>query len=208
MSLRAPSVAVFAALAAVTLLPGCAALGALTGGGASRDAYELRGNLPPDRAAARSPLHVIVEPPMVSGALDTQRILIRPNRFQAQYLPDGEWTDTPAKMLQTALVREIDGTGAFAYVGREPLGAGGDYALVTEITDFQPELTQGGAVENHLRVSAKMVREADVTVIAQRVFEVRVPASSTATAALVPALDAGMNRITGEMTGWALSVLR
>lgn len=204
MSLRP----LFAALAAVSLLPGCAAIGALTGGGSARDAYELRGNLPPDRAAARSPLHVIVEPPIVSGALDTQRILIRPNRFQAQYLPDGEWTDTPAKMLQTALVREIDGTGAFAYVGREPLGAGGDYALVTEITDFQPELTAAGAVENHLRVSAKMVREVDVTVIAQRVFEARVPAGSTATTALVPALDAGMNRITGEMTGWALSVLR
>lgn len=199
--------ALLAALALLTFLPGCAALGALTGGGASRDAYELRGNLPPARTAARSGLHVIVEPPVVAGSLDTERILIRPNRIQAQYLPDGEWTDTPARMLQTALVREIDGTGAFRYVGREPLGAGGDYALLTEITDFQAELGPGGVVVNHLRISARLVRERDVEVVAQQLFEASVPAASTATTDLIPALDTAMNAVVGQMTAWTVATL-
>lgn len=197
-----------AALAVLILLPGCAALGALAGGGgAARDAYELRGNLPPDRPGARSALHVIVEPPVAGGSLDTERILIRPNRVQAQYLPDGEWTDTPARMLQSALVREIDGTGAFRYVGREPLGAGGDFALLTEITDFQAELGPQGQVATHLRISARLVREMDLEVVAQQVFEVSVPAGSTATADLIPALDAAMNQIVARMTAWTVATL-
>jgi len=204
MSLHAARLALM--LAALAALPGCAAISALSGGPA-RDAYELRGNLPAARPAARTRLHVIVEPPIVAGALDTERILIRPNRLQAQYLPDGAWTDPPAEMLQTALVREIDATGAFRYVGREPLGAGGDYALLTEITDFQPEVTEGGGIVVRLRVVARLVRESDVEVVANRMFETTVPAASTATLALVAALDAGMNRVVGEMAAWTVGAL-
>lgn len=194
-------------LSAMLALSGCSVLSALGKATASLDAYELRGNLPPVTETRRSQLHVIVEPPIVSGALDTDRILIRPNRLQAQYLPDGRWTDTPAKMLQSALVREIDGTGAFGYVGREPLGGGGDYAVVTEITDFQPEVVTDGQIEDHIRVATKLVRERDVAVVAQRVFEVRVPAASTNTPHLIASLDAAMARIVGEIVSWTVANL-
>ncbi|MRX50531.1 hypothetical protein GI374_08760 [Paracoccus sp. S-4012] len=195
------------ALAAVSLMPGCAALGALGGGGPPRDAYELRGPLPGERPPARTSLHVIVEPPIVTGALDTDRILIRPNRLQAQYLPDGNWTDKPAEMLQAALVRAIDGSGAFRYVGREPLGLGGDYALVTEITDFQAEVGSDGRVTDRLRVSAKLVRESDVDVIAQRIFDVAVPVASSGTLDIVAALDGAMTAIVAQMTEWTVATL-
>lgn len=192
-------------LICLTFLAGC---GGLLGGGPARDAYELRGNIAPAPQAARPrALHLIVEPPIVAGSLDSDRILIRPNARQAQYLPDAAWTDTPAAMVQTALVREIDATGAFLYVGREPLGAGGDYALLTEIVDFQPEITDAGVV-THLRINARLVRESDLRIAGIRSFQARIPTANTDTANLIAALDLGMAQITGQMTGWVLGLAR
>jgi len=205
--IRAARLALLLLLASA--LTGCAAFGALRRAVTPLDAYELRVEGPSERAAARSRLHVIVEPPIVTGALDTERILIRPSPLQAQYLPDGQWTDTPAAMLQSALVVGIDATGAFRYVGREPLGPGGDYALITEITDFQAELVGPRKdVLTHLRVSARLVRESDIEVVASRVFEVRTPALSNATLHIVAALDRGMAEVVDSMAAWTVATLR
>lgn len=198
----------FLALPVIALLGGCSAISALNSAAKPLDAYELRGNQPPEIVSRRSNLHVIIEPPVVGGALDTDRILIRPTRLQAQYLPDGRWTDKPADMLRTTMVREIDATGAFRYVGRTPLGAGGDYAVLTEITDFQAELTPPDDIAGtHLRVSAKIVREADLQIVAQRVFETRSPAASTETDDLVTSLDRGLSDIVGQITVWVVGAL-
>lgn len=187
-------------LLAMLMLSGCAALGALNK--TPLDAYELRGNLPPDRPAQASGVQLVVEPPVVGESLKTDRILIRPSRLQAQYLPDGRWTEAPSEMLRTALVRELGATGRYGYVGREPLGGAGDHALLTEITDFNPELRADGRVVTHLRVSARLVREMDIRDTRSRVFEVSRPAKSTATPDLIVAMDAAMSEIVAAIVGW------
>lgn len=194
-----------ALICATAALPGCGAIGALNKAGRTLDAYELRGELPPARPPAPGGLHLIVEPPVVAASLDTDRILIRPNRLQVQYLPDARWSDPPAKMVQAALVRQLDATGRFGYVGRTPLGAGGDVALISDIIDFEAEVGAGGAVTTRLRVSARLVQESDLRIRAARSFEVSVPARSTDTADLVAAMDAAMTRLVGQMVGWAVA---
>jgi cholesterol transport system auxiliary component len=123
--------------ATIALLPGCSALSALSGAATPLDAYDLNAPVNPVQARNTSSGQLVVEIPTAPGALTTDRILIRPHPLQAAYLPDGKWAEEAPIMLQTLMVRSFEDSNAFRYVGRRPLGGAGDYALLTELTDFQ-----------------------------------------------------------------------
>lgn len=191
------------ALTALTLLPGCAALSALSGG-PNRDVYELRPLSDAPRKCGRGRLaELVIEEPKARGTLNTERIMIRPNALQTQYLPDAQWGDTAPITLQNLLVRGLGAYDAFTHVGRAPLGSAGDYALISEIEDFNAEVAGKGAVVK-LSVNAQIVREMDSTVVARGNFHASSPAASTRTADLIPAFDAAGQQLQVQMTDWAL----
>lgn len=140
---------------------------------------------------------LVVEEPKARGTLNTERIMIRPNALQTQYLPDAQWGDTAPITLQNLLVRGLGAYDAFTHVGRAPLGTAGDYALISEIEDFNAEVS-GKAAVIKLSVNAQLVREMDATVVARGNFRASSPAASTRTADLIPAFDAAGQRFRGR----------
>lgn len=190
-------------------LAGCAAVSAIGDAATPLDAFDLR--LPPGTGprAAGGPLGraLIVEVPEVAGALDTDRILIRPTPLQAQYLPGVRWSDSVALMMQTLLLRNIEDSGAVRYVGRRPLGAGGDFALMGNLTDFQAEMDVADNVLVRIRLNARLVREDDAIVVASRVFEAVQPAASPDAQPLVEAFNAAAARLVPEASVWALRAI-
>jgi cholesterol transport system auxiliary component len=204
-----PMIRSLALLAALSFLGACSAISALGTATAPLDAYEVRstGDLP---RAAGGPVSrdLIVEEPTAGGALDTDRILIRPTPLQAQYLPGARWTDTVPVMVQTLMVRGLQETGAVRFVGRRPIGLGGDFALLTEITDFHATVAPDGAtVTTRIRFVANMVRESDAQVVASRVFQVDAVAPSTETIDIVQALDQSMARLMPDFVRWATAAI-
>ncbi len=187
-------------------LSGCGAIAALDDASTPLEIYELQ-TPPIQPSTARGPLELVVEPPIASGALSTERIMIRPAPLQAQYLPGVRWSDEAPAMLQTLLVRSLSETGAFASVGRAPLGAQGDYALLGELTDFQAQGTESGAAVR-IRIMLRLVRERDASVVAARTFEVTEPAADTETDTLVAAFDRGTSRILAEVLPWVVGATR
>ena len=160
------------AFAATAMLSGCSALSALSGAATPLDDYDLTAPANPVTARATSSRQLVVELPTAPGALSNDRILIRPHPLQAAYLPDGKWAEDVPVMLQTLLVRSFEDTGAFRYVGRNPLGASGDYALLTELTDFQAEAAPDGkSATIRLRLTARMIREDDARVTRRHAFQ-------------------------------------
>ena len=157
-----------AAILALTLaLPGCGALSALSGGPAL-DVFELRAPDETPKSCGRGRrAELVVEEPKARGTLDTERIMIRPNALQTQYLPDAQWGDTVPVTLQNLLVRSFSPYDAFTHVGRAPLGTAGDFALISEIRDFNAEVAGKGAIVR-LSVDAQLVREMDASVTARR----------------------------------------
>lgn len=196
-----------AALLVLTLtLPGCAALRALEGE-PDRDVFELRPPSDAPRTCGRGRLaELVIEPPKARGTLDTDRIMIRPNQLQTQYLPDARWGDTVPVALQTLLVRGFAVYDAFTHVGRAPLGAAGDYALISEINDFNAEVAGQGAVIK-LSVDAQMVREMDARVVSRGHFTATAQAATTKTADLIPAFDAAGQQLVAQMTDWGLGAV-
>lgn len=195
-------------LATLALLPGCSALSALSGAATPLDNYDLAapstGVEARGRAVARQ---LVVELPTAPGALSTDRILIRPNPLQAAYLPDAQWAEETPVMVQTLMVRAIEDTNAFRYVGRRPLGASGDYALVTELTDFQAEEAEGDTATIRLRLTARLVREEDAAILSSRTFTASALAPSTDTADLVQSFNQANQELLGALTVWVLDTL-
>lgn len=191
----------------VLALTGCSTITALGEATTTLDVYELRAADQP-RAARQSGDHLIVELPNATGALDTDRIMIRPNALQAQYLPDVRWSDPAPAMVQTLMLRSLESTDAVSFVGRRPLGPGGDYAVLTELVDFQAEVDPGGETATvRLGMIVRLLRERDTRVVASRTFTASAQAASTDTAEVVTAFDAAADALMTAFTGWTLSSL-
>ncbi len=197
----------FAMLAA--LLSGCGAISAIGEATTPLDAYELRA--PGEGPVARGrPLQrdLVIEIPNASGALDTDRIMIRPNPLQAQYLPRARWSDPAPVMLQTLMLRSIENTNALRFVGRRPLGGAGDFALIAELTDFHAELIpKTDEAMIRMRMIARIVRESDASIIAMRTFSSSAPAESVETLALVESFNTAVEPLMQDLARWVLASL-
>ncbi|WP_333713005.1 ABC-type transport auxiliary lipoprotein family protein [Yoonia sp.] len=189
------------------LAPGCGAISALDSASEPLEVYELRAPSL-QTAVRRSRTELVVEEPTASGALAVERIMIQPRPLQAQYLPGVRWADTAPTMLQTLLVRSLTETGALGSVGRRPVGTIADFAVLSELTDFQAETADGNrGAEIVVRASFRIVRERDARVIATRTFERREQADDTGVETIVPAFDRATSALIAEVVPWILGQL-
>lgn len=197
----------FALLAALAAVTGCSALSVFEEASTPLAVYDLRA--PDDGPVARSgPLarDVTIELPTASGVLQTDRIMIRPDSVQAQYLPGVRWGDEVPVMMQTLMLRALENTGALRYVGRRPLAGQSDFAVVTELVDFHAQAAGEGAVIS-IRMTTRIVRERDARIIASRTFQTDAQAGSTQTDALIAAFDAATDAALLEFADWVIRSL-
>jgi cholesterol transport system auxiliary component len=200
------------ALALALALPPLAACGAITAIGDATTPLEVFVlNAPRDvpmRQGAPLRLDIIVEEPTTGGALATERIMIQPSSLQAQYLPGVRWSEPAPQLVQTLMLRTLDATGAFQFVGRSPLGPGGDFAIVTELVDFQAVLgPDGDGATVEVGMIARIVRERGVSIVATRTFAASAAASSLEDADLVAAFDTAAGQVVSDFAAWTLSTL-
>lgn len=204
MRLSIPSTLLILLLA----LPGCSTISALGQASATLQIYELRTPALTSQAGRRRNVELVIEEPVASGALATERIMIRPGPLQAQYLPGARWADPAPAMLQTLLLRSFAESAALGSVGRRPVGTIGDYALLSELTDFQAEATsETGTTEVRLRLIVRLVNERSSRVLATRTFSVTEAATSSQTEPVVAAFDRASARLIGEIVPWVLARL-
>lgn len=198
----------FTALAAAALLSGCSAISALNGAATPLQSYDLQA--PGDAPVARSTLarQLVVEVPTAPGGLMTERIMIRPRPLQAQYLTDGQWGSEAPLMMQTLIVRTLEDSNGFRYVGRRPLGSFGDYVLISELTDLHAEAAaEGDGATIRVRLTARLVRESDASVLSTRTFNTSFPVATTETIDLVEGFNSATQLMLKDLSGWVLSTL-
>jgi cholesterol transport system auxiliary component len=198
-----------ALLLAAAALAGCSAIAALDRAATPVDAHELRvpGDVPRARSARNAQL--VVETPVAGGAIDTDRILVRPGATRVAYLPDARWSAAAPEMLQTAMVGTFLESGGFRFVGRRPLGARGDVALVSELTAFGAHVAPGreagqGTAEVRVALVATLVREGDGDILATRRFARTAAIPDTSTAAILAGFDAASAALLRDLAAWVL----
>lgn len=192
----------------VITVSGCGALGAVDEAAAPLDAFTLGAIDGAD--VAGTDLHIVVEMTESAGALATDRILIKPNPIQAQYLPAGRWTDPAPVLMQTLLITSLQNSGGFLRVGRNGAGLLPDYTVLSDLQDFQAEAAADGSLtwSVTVRLSLSIVRESDRRIIGTRQFTASAPAATDDTAALVNAFHTAVSEILGDGVAWVLGQTR
>lgn len=190
-------------LLALAATGGCAAVSAISSASQPLDAYALT-PLAGASGATRGSRHVVVEAPSASGAIATDRILVKPTPLQAAYLPGSRWVDPVPAMVQTLLVQSLQASGAFRLVSREPAGLFPDNTLLTEIRAFQAE-PDGDAYRVRVALTLTLVREADGVVVASRNVERTALSPTARPLAIAAAFDAATGAALREAVSWAAS---
>lgn len=188
-----------AVLAATLSLGGCGAVSSLSRASESLDTYTLS-PLPGQGGGGSG--HVVVETATAGGALATDRILIKPSRVQAQYLPDARWSEPAPVLVQSLLVGSLQNAGGFRLVARDAAGLVPDFTLMTELRDFQAEAPPGQAPVVKVGLTLTLIRESDRAIAASRRVDARAPAASDATGDIVMAFESAVTQALSEAAPW------
>ena len=193
-------------LMSLALLSGCSALGAVSEATARLDAYTLSPASFQTTKGGGS-RHLVVELPTAAGALATDRTLVKPVPFQAQYLPDGRWSEPAPALIQTLLVASFQNAGGFRLVGRDGAGLLPDYTLMTELQEFQAEPSGPGPGAMTVKVAMMMtlIRESDRRIVASRRFASTAEAATDDSLPLVSAFDGALKKVMQEAVLWTRS---
>lgn len=190
----------------LALLSGCGALGAVSDATARLDAYTLTPATYSDSPAGGS-RHLVVELPTTAGALATDRILVKPIPYQAQYLPDGRWSEPAPTLVQTLLVASFQNAGGFRLVGRDGAGLMPDYTLMTELQAFQaePDAAVAEALTVQVKVMMTLIREEDRRIVVTRAFSATAAVPTDDSLPVVAGFDRALQEVLRQAVAWTVA---
>jgi cholesterol transport system auxiliary component len=191
-------------LAPFAALPGCASL--IPGPGAPPQMYVLT---PKSTFVAELPKvewQLLVDMPAASAELDTTRIVLSRSPVTIDYFADAAWPDRAPAMVQTLIIESFENTGKILAVGRESVGLRADYILKPELRRFQAVYDGVGAPTIWVRLGARVIVVPEGRIIAQDLFESRIPAEQNTMPAIVAAYDEALGAVMKRLVTWVLTL--
>jgi cholesterol transport system auxiliary component len=193
---RAPALfPVFLALA------GCGG-GLLGPSGAPPALYVLH---PPSAPAPGRPSswQLVVESPQATLDLDSARIAVAPTSSRIDYYAGVAWADRPPAMLQELLLQSFEASGRLVAAQRRAGDVRADFELATDIEDFEAEPGPGGA-RPHIRLTARLIRTRDRTIVAARTFDASADAGPGIDA-VIGGFDEAIGEILTQIVDWTVT---
>ncbi len=149
---------------------------------------------------------LVVEQPLSSGTLATQRIALNQNPVQIEYFAGARWTEQAPRLVQTLLVESFENSNKIVAVGRMAIGLRSDFNLKSELREFQAEYGKEGEPPTiRVRVNTKLIQQAKRQIIASRTFESLIQAEDTSMRAIVGAFDRALGKVIKKIVGWTLT---
>jgi cholesterol transport system auxiliary component len=184
-------------------LTGCSAISSIQSASKPLDTFELTPLPAGAVATTRGRRHLEVALPTATGALSSDRILIKPTPLQIESLPDGKWVNDATELVQLLLVRSLANAGRFALVTAEGLGPPPDYVLMTDLQAFQAEVV-GDQVTVVIRMTMTLLRDTDDAVISSRSFSNTTGVSGTSAEMIAAAFEKTMTEQLTDVTSWII----
>lgn len=144
-----------------------------------------------------------VDVPVAQAGLNTSRIAIRRTPVRLDYFEGVNWSDAAPRVIQTLLVESFENSQRIVGVGRQDVALRADYALVTELREFQAE-TIGGKPEARVRLHAKLIRLPRRIIVAGTSAEAVVPAKGESVDEFVHAFDDALGKVLKQIVSWSL----
>lgn len=187
--------------ATLSALAGCSALTGLQTASKPLDTFELTPLPAGTVTAARSGRHLEVALPTATGALSSERIVIKPTANEVQSLPGSRWVNETTELVQLLLVRSLANSGRFALVTSAGTGPVPDYVLLTDLQAFQAEVG-AETVSVVIRSTMTLLRSVDGAVVASRSFANEMEVPDTSAENVVAAFDAAMTQQMTDVVRW------
>jgi cholesterol transport system auxiliary component len=171
----------------------------------------LAGSKPPatyDLVAPRSfsakprpaPWQLVVYEPTAVHALETNRLMVRPQADQVSYYKGVAWSDRLPRLVQARIIETFQNSGAVKAVS----SGTGQYALVTDLRAFQIDVTSGKA-HAEIEIFAKLVNTGSGKVVATKGFSARVPATTDSPGDAIAALNQAFTEVLQDTMTWVAS---
>lgn len=201
-----PNLRVAVVVLVSAMVGGCTPEINLFGGGDPASLYNLT---PAGGSNASQPgvdWALFIDIPSAESALDTDRIAMRPSPNELRYFADVRWVDRAPRMLRSLLVQSFENSGRIRSVTGEVTGLPYDYSLKVELRAFHAEIADPRAAPRiKLRLNAKIIRRAPISLVATRNFELQETASGTDMAAIIDAYDGITRRMLRDVVSWTFA---
>lgn len=191
------------AFAAMAALGGCA----LPGSGEPPQLYTLTPKTTFETPLPTVEWQLIVERPVASAGLNTQRIALQRTPVTLDYFANADWTDTAPDMVQSLLIESFESTGKIKAVSRESTQLRPDYELQLELREFQAEYDRGGGEPPQIRVrlNGKLIRMPDRSIVGNDTIERTVRANGNSMESIVLAFDDALGKVMKRIVEWTLT---
>ncbi len=187
------------------MLTACGSLIELPGSGAPPKLYSLNAAADFDPPAQMQDWRILVDEPMASRAIDTDRIAVRPSDIEIKYYANARWSDRAPRLVQNLLIESLENSGAVELAGRGPSGLRAQYLLSGSLVDFQTEYQSGDAVV-HIRLKLNLVEQKSGRVLAAKTFE-QTQETGVQTRSVIMTFNDVFGLIQKEAVTWALDVI-
>jgi cholesterol transport system auxiliary component len=151
---------------------------------------------------------LVIEVPVTSEALDTHQIALGHGALLVDYYAHARWTERVPNLVQTLLLESFENTGKIVSVAREGSDLRADFALKTEIREFQAEYREANAPPTvRVRVIAKLIKRPARAIVASQSFEGEARSAGTDLPSVVTAYDEALGKVLKHLVEWALPKL-
>jgi cholesterol transport system auxiliary component len=190
------------AFAALAALGGCT----LPGSGEPPQLYTLTPKTSFDTTLPAVQWQLIVERPLASAGLNSQRIALQRTPVTLDYFAHADWTDTAPEMVQSLLIESFESTGKIKAVSRESTQLRPDYELQLELREFQAEYYPDPNQPPLIRVqlNGKLIRMPDRSIVGNQTVERTVRAKVNDMENIVLAFDDALGKVMKRIVEWTL----
>ena len=186
---------------AVAVLSGCT----LPGSGEPPQLYTLTPKTTFDAQIPAVDWQLIVERPVASAGLNTQRIAVQRTPVTLDYFAHAAWTDTAPNMVQSLLIESFESTGKIKAVSRESTQLRPDYELQLELRQFEAVYDKaGGPPLVRVRLNSKLIRMPDRSIVGNDTVGRAVRAEGNDMDQIVLAFDEALGKVMKRVVQWAL----
>lgn len=143
-----------------------------------------------------------IDTPLASAPLDSPRILIKPDAYEFQALPDTRWRDSMPVVLRDYLVQDLRQSGGFDSVLNDTSTASAELSLVSELTGFHA-VREDGKTTVVVRLYTEMMENRSRKSWCRQDHHVQTPAASTDLNDLMNAFSESARQLSADIALWA-----
>jgi cholesterol transport system auxiliary component len=187
---------------ALFVLAGC---GGILPKPASNQIYLLKPTPMPAAAGPKVGWALVIQMPDALDSLDTTRIAIMRSADTLDYYANAQWPDRLPQLVAGALVQGFQASGRIDQVGRTHDALHADYALQTELRDFEARYaTPDGAPTVMVQIAAQLIVRKTRRVVGSFVASQSAPAATNSIDAAVRAFDMALGAAVTQIVTWTL----